>query len=348
MFNPFLGVFLHAVGGLAAGSFYIPYRKIRHWSWETYWLTQGFAAWIIMPWLIAVLTTPDLGVVLSESFSVKMFWSYLFGVLWGIGGLTFGLSMRYLGLSLGMSLSLGFCAVFGTIIPPVYAGDTETLFFTRPGQIVLAGVMICLAGIAVCCYAGMLKERELTDEQKKQAIREFALTKGFAVAIFAGVMSACFAYGIEAGKPIAEAALAAGTQPLFQNNPVFIFVMGGGFTTNCLWCLYLGLKNKSLRNYIYTDGRGVLIQNYLLAILGGCIWYMQFFFYGMGSTQMGKYDFSSWSIHMAFIIIFSNMWGLLFKEWQNVRRRTYGLVVSGLLILVLSTLTIGYANYLEA
>lgn len=346
--NPVLGVILHAIGGLAAASFYIPFRKVRNWSWETYWLTQGFAAWIVMPWLFAAWTIPDLWSVLADSSARHMFWSYFFGVLWGIGGLTFGLSMRFLGLSLGISLALGFCAAFGTIIPPIYAGTAGELFFTMSGLIVLLGVMACLGGISVCCYAGMLKERELTDEQKKQAIKEFALTKGFAVAVFAGVMSACMAFALDAGIPIAKAALDAGARDIFQNNPVFIFAMGGGFTTNLVWCLYLNFKNKSLKNYVSVDGGGVLAFNYLLAVLGGTIWYMQFFFYGMGTTRMGHYHFASWSIHMAFIIIFSNMWGLIFKEWKNVRQRTYNMVFLGLFVLVLSVVIIGYANYLKA
>jgi L-rhamnose-H+ transport protein len=346
--NPFLGVVLHAVGGLAAGSFYIPFKRVKGWAWETYWLTQGFAAWIVMPSLMAWVTTPDLPAIVSASPVRSMWWAYIFGAMWGVGGLTFGLSMRYLGLSLGYAMALGFCAAFGTMIPPIAAGDALGVFTTVSGLAVFAGVVVCLLGIAVCGYAGVVKERELTEEQKKQAIKEFALTKGFMVAVFAGVMSACMAFAIQSGKPIAQAALEAGTNPIYQNNPVFIFAMGGGFTTNCIWCLILILKNKSAGDYV-KGSSGRLLTNYILAFAGGATWYMQFFFYGMGMSKLGReYDFASWTIHMAFIIVFSNMWGLLFREWKGSSRRTYGLIFFGLFILLVSTIVIGYGNYIAS
>ncbi|MHC4720557.1 MAG: L-rhamnose/proton symporter RhaT [Planctomycetota bacterium] len=346
--NPFLGVFLHAVGGLAAGSFYIPFKRVKGWAWETYWLTQGFAAWIVMPVLMAWLTTPDLAAILSASPVKSVWWAYIFGAMWGVGGLTFGLSMRYLGLSLGYAMALGFCAAFGTMIPPMFAGEALAMFTTASGFAVFAGVVVCLFGIAMCGYAGILKERELTEEQQRQAIKEFALTKGFMVAVFAGIMSACMAFAIQAGRPIAEAALEAGTKGIYQNNPVFIFAMGGGFTINCIWCLILTLKNKSVSDYV-KDPSKTLLTNYILAFAGGATWYLQFFFYGMGMSKMGRdYDFASWSIHMAFIIVFSNMWGLLFREWKGSGRRTYSLIFFGLFVLSASTIIIGYGNYLAS
>jgi L-rhamnose-H+ transport protein len=346
--EPFLGVFLLAVAGLAAASFYIPFRRVKDWAWETYWLTQGFAAWIIMPVVIAWLTTPDLPAVLSASPVKSMWWAYIFGAMWGIGGLTFGLSMRYLGMSLGYAMALGFCAAFGTMIPPVVAGDAVAVFTTVSGLAILAGVIVCLLGIAVCGYAGVLKERQLTEKQKKQAIKEFALVKGFIVAVFAGIMSACMAFAIQAGKPIAQAALDAGAKQIYQNNPVFIFAMGGGFTTNCIWCLILTLRNKSASDYVKNPSK-TLLTNYVLAFIGGATWYLQFFFYGMGMSKLGKeYDFASWTILMAFIIVFSNIWGLLFREWKGSSRRTYSLIYFGLFVLFISTIIIGYGNYIAS
>jgi len=345
---PFIGVLLHAVAGLAAASFYIPFKKVKGWAWETYWLTQGFAAWLVMPIVMAWLTTPDLWAILSNSPVNSMWWAYIFGAMWGIGGLTFGLSMRYLGMSLGYAMALGFCAAFGTLIPPIVAGDAVAVFTTVSGLAILAGVIVCLLGIAVCGYAGVLKERQLTEKQKKQAIKEFALVKGFIVAVFAGIMSACMAFAIQAGKPIAQAALEAGTKAIYQNNPVFIFAMGGGFTTNCIWCIVLSWRNKSTRDYVKGPG-STLLLNYMLAFTGGATWYLQFFFYGMGISRLGReYDFASWSILMAFIIVFSNIWGLLFKEWKGSSRQTYSLIYFGLFVLFISTIIIGYGNYLAS
>ncbi|MBW7991713.1 MAG: L-rhamnose/proton symporter RhaT [Planctomycetes bacterium] len=339
-----LGIFLHLVGGLAAGSFYIPFKKVRNWAWESYWLVNGFLSWIIMPWLIALLTVPELMAVLREAPKSSIFWTYLFGLLWGIGGLTFGLSMRYLGMSLGYAIALGFCAAFGTIIPPIYFGTFGDLITSASGLTTLAGVLACLIGIAICGWAGISKEKELSEEKKKETIKEFNFTKGLWVAIFAGVMSACMAFGIAAGKPIAELAVERGAASLWQNSPIFICILAGGFTTNFIWCVFLNLKNRTAKNYI--DSSTPLATNYIFSALAGITWYFQFMFYGMGTTKMGQYDFSSWTIHMAFIIVFSNIWGLIFREWKGSSRRTHTIVLAGILVLILSTFIVGLGNYL--
>lgn len=345
--NPFLGVVLHALGGFAAGSFYIPFKRVRFWAWESYWLVGGFFSWIVAPWIVAWITCPDLPSVLRQAPGPSLFWSYFLGLLWGIGGLTFGLSMRYLGMSLGYALALGFCAAFGTVLPPIFTGQFLTMTATLSGWITLAGVLICLMGIAVCGRAGVAKEKELSAPQKQAAIREFNLARGVWVAVFAGVMSACMAFAIAAGKPIAALAVERGTPPLWQNTPVFVVILAGGFTTNFLWCVALHWRNHTGRDYV-TGASAALAGNYLFSAVAGITWYLQFMFYGMGTTQMGRYDFSSWTIHMAFIIVFSNLWGLFFREWQGASRRTHGLVFAGLLVLTASTLVIGLGNYLAA
>lgn len=345
--NPFLGVVLHAIGGLAAGSFYIPFKRVRNWSWESYWLVGGVFSWIVAPWVVASLRVPKLAAILAEAPAGSLFWSYLFGVLWGLGGLTFGLSMRYLGMSLGYAIALGFCAAFGTIIPPVFTGKIAAVLGSLSGWVTLGGVAVCLAGIAVCGLAGVSKERELPPEAKTSTIREFNFIKGLWVATFAGVMSACMAFAIAAGGPIADLAVAHGTADLWKNTPVFVVIFAGGFTTNCLWCLYLNFTNRSAGDYVNVDGSPMLL-NYFLSALAGTIWYCQFMFYGMGTTKMGRYDFSSWTIHMAFIIVFSNVWGLLFREWKGSSLRTHHLILSGILVLILSTVVVGFGNYLAS
>lgn len=340
-----LGVFLHAIGGFAAGSFYIPFKKVRNWAWESYWLVGGLFSWIVAPWVAVLLTCPGLVKAFRATPPTSIFWCYFFGVLWGVGGLTFGLSMRYLGMSLGYALALGFCAAFGTVIPPVFQGQFAALLASTSGLVTLAGVLVCLLGVGLCGAAGMRKERELPDDQKKQTVTEFNFFKGLWVALFAGIMSACMAFALAAGKPIAAAAVEQGTPDLFQNFPVLVVALAGGFTTNVLWCIVLNLRNKSHRDYI--DARGAsLLANYLFSALAGITWYFQFFFYGMGTTRMGQYDFSSWTIHMAFIIAFSNLWGLFFREWKGSSRRTRGLVVAGLAVLIASTIIVGIGNWL--
>lgn len=342
--NIILGVVFHAIGGFASGSFYIPYRRVKGWSWESYWLVGGIFSWVIAPLVFGLLTVKDLFGVLGAAPTSALFWCYVMGMLWGIGGLTFGLSMRYLGLSLGMSIALGYCSFFGTLIPPLWEGTFSTLLNTQSGLMILLGVLVCLAGIAVCGWAGVRKEKEVSDEKKKETIREFNFFKGLMVATFSGILSSCMAFGLAAGKPIAELAISHGNDPLWQNNAVLVIVLLGGLTSNLFWSLYLNFKNRSGRDYVNT--RTPLLSNYLFCAMAGTMWYLQFFFYGMGSSQMGKYDFSSWTLHMAFIIIFSNLWGLYFKEWKDSSKPTLRIMLAGIGVVILSTVVVGYGNYL--
>ena len=342
-----LGLVLITLGGFAAGSFYIPFRKVRNWAWESYWLVNGFFSWIIMPWVVALLTVPKLMSVLCEAPASSIFWSYLFGLLWGIGGLTFGLSMRYLGMSLGYAIALGFCAAFGTIIPPIYFGTFGDLITHISGLTTLAGVLVCLIGIAICGWAGVSKEKELSAEQKKETVEEFNFIKGLLVAIFAGVMSACMAFGFAAGEPIAKIAVGQGAVNLWMNSPVLVVIFAGGFATNFIWCVFLNIKNRTARNYL-NSGDASLVNNYVFSALAGIIWYLQFMFYGMGRTKMGEYDFASWTVLMALIIAFSNMWGLIFHEWKGTSRRTIRIIVSGIIVVILSIVFIGAGNYLKS
>lgn len=344
-----LGVLLHAIGGFAAGSFYIPLKKIRDWAWESGWFISGIFSWIIAPWIVASLAVPHLYDVLSGTSGSTLFWTYFFGVLWGIGGLTFGLSVRYLGLSLGYAVVLGFCAAFGTLIPPIYHGQFMAMIYAADGSLNVSGVMtllgvvICLIGISICGSAGMVKEKTMTEAEKKKNIADFNLGKGVVVAVLSGVMSACMAFAFQAGAEIGKRAVDAGTDELYRNFPVLIIVLAGGMTTNGIWCLYMNFKNRTLGDY--TKKSPVKFTNYVYAAAAGITWYLQFMFYGMGTTRMGAYDFSSWTLHMAFIIAFSNVWGLYFKEWQGAPRRAISLVVTGIMVLVLSTVVVGAGNY---
>jgi len=342
--NPALGVLLHAVGGFAAGSFYLPLKKIEDWAWESYWLINGVFSWLIMPWVVGLLVMPNLSVVWAEAPVSSMGWAFLYGALWGIGSLTFGLTMRYLGMSLGYALALGLTATFGTILPPIYFGEFVQLVTENSGIVTLLGVAVTLIGIAVTGWAGVAKNRELSEDEKFEGVEEFDLVKGIWVAIFAGIMSACMAFGIAAGEPIAEVAVEHGTASLWQNTPVFIVIFAGGFLVNAVWCTYLNVANGTASDYLDADTS--LLFNYTFGAMAGVTWYFQFMFYGMGTSQMGAYDFASWSVHFAFVIAFSNMWGLITDEWVGTSRQTHRLLYLALFILVASAAIIGYGNYL--
>lgn len=330
-------ILLIAIGSLGAASFYVPFKKVKSWAWESYWISHGVAAWLIMPWLFAWLTVPSgqLIPILSEAPASAKWLSILFGAMWGVGGLTFGLSIRYLGVALGQSIALGFCAAFGTLIPPIVAGNN--LFGTPEGILTLAGVSVTIAGIIVIGYAGSLKNKMLTEEEKRKAIKDFALKKGILIAILAGVMSAGMSYGFEAGAPIEELARAKGVNPLFASNPSLIFILLGGFATNLLYCGFLNIKNKTYKDYITVPGP-VLLNNLFFTLLAGTLWFLQFHFYGMGRSQLseGMQPFA-WSILMALNIAFSNIWGIFLKEWKGVDSKTFIWLIAGIIILILST-----------
>jgi L-rhamnose-H+ transport protein len=380
--NPFLGVIYHWIGGFASATNFIPFRGIRRWSWEIYWLIQGFAAWIIAPLVLAFIFVPHLVSILREAPSSSLHYAFLWGVLWGVGGITFGLAIRYLGLALGYAIALGLCTAFGTLIPPIYDGSIHTIFHETSGQVILLGVAICLIAVAVNGAAGFSKEHEVTPEEKAEAGEtDYNFGKGIAVAIFAGIMSSFFAFGLKAGAPIGDIAkrelLANHRLDLWQNLPILIIVLWGGFLTNFIWSAILIFKNSSIRQFAGEPGNNpmrathasghtlvdfdpldpstydrisprTLVSNYILASLAGVIWYFQFFFYSMGQTKMGRYDFSSWTLHMASIILFATLWGLALKEWRGTSRRTKILVATGLFLLISSTIVVGYGNYLKA
>lgn len=347
-----LGVFFHFIGGFASGSFYIPFKKVKSWAWESYWIVGGFFSWLIVPFLAAWVTIPDFIGIIRATDGTTIFWTYFMGLLWGIGGLTFGLAMRYLGMSLGMSVALGYTSAFGSLIPPVYrdlftseTGNTfSAMLQSTGGQLVLSGVAVCLIGIGICGTAGVMKERELSDDQKKQSIQEFNLRKGLIVATVSGILSACFNFGIEAGKPMAAIAIEQGCNPLFQNNVIFVVLLWGGLTTNLLWCLLLNARNRTFSDY--TNRSTPLAGNYFFAALAGTTWFFQFFFYGMGESKLGN-GASSWILHMAFIIMISSLWGITLREWKGVSRKTFATILFGVLTIFLSVVLVGYGNSLE-
>lgn len=352
------GVIYHFIGGAASGSFYMPFKKVKKWAWESYWLVGGLFSWLIVPPLAAWLTVPGFWNIIHSTEISTLWWTYFMGVLWGIGGLTYGLGVRYLGMSLGNTVILGLTAACGALLPAVYYDlvphDGKVTFTqmldNRWGQFVLVGVLICLIGIVVCGRAGLLKEKELAIGQKANEGQnnnkeEFSIVAGLIVAVISGLLSACFNYGIEAGTPMAEMAVSRGINPLFQNNVIYVVLLWGGLTTNFIWCIILNVKNKSYTDY--ADGQTPLRANYLLSALAGTTWFLQFFFYGMGESKLGN-GASSWILHMAFIILVANMWGLVLKEWKGVSRRTKITITAGIVAILLSIFFVGYGNMLAA
>ena len=335
--NTLIGLIIIAVGSLGQSSSYVPIKKVKNWSWESFWLTQGVFAWFVFPFLGALLAIPSghsLGEILSLS-NPAIWKSIGYGVLWGIGGLTFGLSMRFLGIALGQSLALGTCSAFGTLIPALLKGEN---LFQGSGLILLIGVSIAIAGIAVIGYAGSLKSKNMSEEEKRKAVKDFALKKGILIALLAGVMSACFNLGLESGASIKANLSSLGASDLLVLNPVILLVTFGGFITNALYCLFQNYKNKTFTDYTSSSG-SIWVNNVLFCALAGLLWYSQFFGLGVGQSFFEADSVMmafSWSILMSLNVLFSNAWGIVLKEWKGSGRTTILVLISGLAILVFS------------
>ena len=333
--NILFGLIIIAVGSMGQSSSYVPINKIKEWSWENFWLTQGVFAWIVFPFLGALIAMPlsdMLGVYSANSTASLQAIGY--GALWGIGGLTFGLSMRFLGIALGQSVALGTTAALGTIFPVLLAGD----LFSPKGLILLLAVAVTLIGIALVGYAGSLRSKNMTEEERRKAIKDFALKKGLLIALLSGIMSACFNLCLNAGIPIREAAVAGGASDLFAQNPVTLLVTLGGFITNMIYCLYMNHKNKT-GGEIFRSSKSVFTNNILFCSLAGLLWYSQFFGLGMGQSFFEPNSVMmafSWSILMSLNVVFSNVWGIILKEWKGSGRKAVTYLAMGMAILILS------------
>ena len=344
-----LGILYHSIGGFASGSFYMPFNKVRGWAWESYWIVGGLFSWLIVPPIAAWLTVPGFLEIIAASSGQILFFTFTMGLLWGVGGLSYGLGVRYLGMSLGNSVVLGFTAAFGAIVPTIYYNINPTdgkLSFTdmmasTGGQLVLLGVFICLVGIALSGKAGMMKEKELSVEDQQKSVAEFSLVKGLIIAVLSGILSSFFNFGIEAGESLAEAAVEAGYNPLYQNNVTFVVILWGGLTTNLIWTTILSLKNKSYGDF--TNRSTPIKRNIMFSALAGTTWFLQFFFYGMGESKLGN-GASSWIIHMSTIILTANMWGIYRKEWKGTAMKTKWTIAIGITVIILSVALVGLGN----
>jgi L-rhamnose-H+ transport protein len=334
--NTLFGLLFIAIGSVGQASSYVPINKIKSWSWESFWLVQGIFAWVLFPFVGAWFSLPG-GHSLGELYaaSAGVWGSIGFGALWGIGGLMLGLGMRYLGVSLGQSLTLGTCSAFGTIMPVLLKGDS---LFAGKGLILLLGVCIGIAGIATIAYAGALKSKNMTEEEKKRAVKDFALKKGLLIAFVAGIMAACFNLGLESGAPIKAQLLEWGTKDLLVLNPVILLVALGGFITNAVYCLFQNYRNKTFNDYTKVS-LSTGINNLLFCALAGILWYIHVLGLGIGQSffdPSGVMMAFSWSILMSLDVLFSNIWGIILKEWKGVHKTTIVVLVVGLILLILS------------
>jgi L-rhamnose-H+ transport protein len=344
---PLAGILLYVLGGLAGAVFYLPFGRVRKWAWESYWMIYALVGLIVVPWVLAWMVSPNVLKVLQAADGRTLFWCYVFGAMWGLGGLTWGLMIRYLGVGLGLAIGCGLCASAGTLIPPVFQGKFAALLTAPSGIATLSGVAISLLGIVLVGGAGMSKESELPEEKKKAAVAEFDFKKGIAVAIFSGLMSSAMNFGLQSGETLQAAAtrIQPVTSDTWKGVPVLVVVLLGGFTINCLWCLMLNVKNRTAGDY--TNFSTPILGNLFFAGLAGAIWCSQMIFLKVADTKIGPLAFVGWSVLMSSAILFSAILGIFLGEWKGVSGRTKGLLAAGLAVLVTAVIIAGYGNKLK-
>lgn len=342
--NIFFGIILIATGAFSAGSFAVPFGKIKGWQWETYWMVFSLGAYIILPFIACLIFAPNwLDSIKSTPPNVLVI-VFLLGAVYGIGNLSFGLSLRYLGLSLGYALSLGLMLAIGTLIPPLIDGRLQLMIESSGGNLLLAGIAVAAFGIALSAWAGITKDKSVTQEKKLESVSEFNLVKGILAALLVGVTGSAMALGFEQGLPLSVMAEEIGIDPLFSMMPVYLVLLLGTFVSTLVWCLFLGIKNKSIKNYSEAKSNRILILNYSFGLLAGLLWFSQFIFYGMGKSKMGPFTFTSWGILMALTIGFAAVWGLIRGEWKGAPARVYVIMALSLLILIAASFMIGVSG----
>ena len=342
--NILLGILLIAIGAFSSGSFAVPFGKIKGWQWETYWMVFSFGAYIVLPLLACLIFTPDFINIIKSTPSKVIITVFWLGAVYGIGNLSFGLALRYLGLSLGYALALGLMLAIGTLIPPLIDGRLTIMLESSGGNLLIGGIVVASFGIALSAWAGILKDKTVSADKKKETISEFNLVKGILSALLVGVTGSAMALGFDQGMPIAAVAEAGGTNPLFSMMPVYIVFLVGTFCTTIIWCFYLGIKNKSISNYVNANTSRVLTLNYGFGLLAGLLWFSQFIFYGMGKSKMGPFTFTSWGILMALTIAFATLWGLIRKEWKGASTKVYIIMTIALVIIVAASFMIGISG----
>jgi L-rhamnose-H+ transport protein len=345
--NPALGVLIFALGGLAGAVFYLPFKKVKNWAWESYWFIYAVFGLVLVPWILAFATSPNLLTVLKNSPGNELKYCFLCGAMWGVGGLTWGLMIRYLGVGLGLALGCGICSAAGTLVPKILRGEFGQLFDSTSGIVSFIGVLISLAGIVMVGLAGMSKEKELPEEEKKKSVAEYNFGKGILAAAFSGLMSSGMGWGLVGGPNIQKLAesTAPATSPTWSGMPVLVVVLLGGFAVNAVWCLFLNMKNKTTGDYV--KSATPLIGNFIFAGIAGAIWCSQFIAFKTGEPAMGKTAYVGWALLMACQILFSSLIGVFFiREWKGTSGRTKSLLTIGLSLLILTTVVSGYGGYL--
>jgi L-rhamnose-H+ transport protein len=338
MTNIVAGIGWHVIGAGMAASFYAPIEKVKQWSWETTWAIAGLFSWIILPIGVSLILLPDFGGFYASMGPHLLLKVALFGAMWGVGNVSYGLTMRYLGMSLGIGVAIGVTLVVGTLVPPVMHRQAAMLFTTRGGLLTLAGVLVALIGVAIVSWAGHQKEMQLRGD-----VQEFNVGLGLLLAVMCGIFSSGMSFAIDAAQPMQQAAIKLGVNPLYSALPSYVFIMGGGAVINLAYCFIrlAAVKRLSLRADL-RQPRPTLMRNAALASTGGIMWYLQFFFYAWGAASIPtSMAYVNWMLHMSIYVLCGAIVGLALGEWANVRGRLIQMLWAGIIVIIAAANLVG-------
>jgi len=326
------------VGAASAAAFYVPIEKVKKWSWETTWAVAGLFSWILLPIGVSLLLLPDFHGFYASMDAHMLMKVAFFGAMWGIGNVSYGLTMRHLGISLGVGVAIGVVLVVGTLVPPILHGQAAALFHSRSGLFAMGGLLLAVIGVALVSYAGHQKEIQLRGE-----LREFNLKLGIFLAVLCGIFSSGMAFAIDAAVPMKAAAMSLGVNPLYAALPSYVFIMGGGALVNMSYCFIrlAALERLSLRADLSQPG-GTLLKNGAMAAAGGIMWYLQFFFYAWGQANIPeRLSYVNWMLHMSGYVLFAGLVGLALGEWAGVGSKPIRLLWAGVILLIVATNLVG-------
>ena len=332
------GIGWHILGAGMAASFYAPIEKVRKWSWETTWAIAGFFSWILLPIGVSLLLLPDFGGFYASMPVSLLLKVALFGAMWGIGNVSYGLTMRHLGMSLGIGVAIGVVLVVGTLVPPLMHGQATMLFTTRAGLFTVAGIFVALIGIAIVSWAGHKKEIQL-----KGHLEEFNVGQGLLLAIMCGIFSSGMSFAIDAAQPMQAAALKLGVNPLYSALPSYVVIMGGGAVINLAYCFIrlAAVKRLSVRADLSQPGP-TIAKNAALASAGGIMWYLQFFFYAWGAANIpASMSYVNWMLHMSIYVLCGAIVGLSLREWTGVKGHLVALLWAGIIVIIAAANLVG-------
>jgi L-rhamnose-H+ transport protein len=334
------GIGWHMVGAASGAAFYAPIGKVKKWPWEITWAVAGLFSWIIMPLSVSFLLLPHFGAFYQSITGHVLLVVALLGAMWGIGNVSYGLTMRYLGMSLGIGVAMGVTLMAGTLIPPLLHGQAAALFTSRSGLLTIAGVSVALLGVGIVSYAGHQKELLLRSET-----REFNLKLGILLAGMCGLFSSGMSFAIDAARPMETAALHLGLNPLYAAMPSYVVIMGGGALVNFSYCFFrLAFKKGSSVGSDLSQSRGMLLRNGSLAATGGIMWFLQYFFYAWGAGNIPqRLYYVNWMLHMSGYVLCGGLVGLALGEWAGVGSRPVRLLWVGMLVIILAANLVGLA-----